>query len=95
MQDGFNDPEKRRKAIRALLFLTPVAFAFGYGFVYLTEFRPTPRVALIVGSASAGLCLFFAASLAAFGREWMSALKVAAVLLGAIAFLVEACSSRG
>lgn len=95
MQDGFNDPEKRRKAIGALVCLTPVAFALGYGFVYLTQFRPTPRLALIAGTSSAGLCLLFAGVLAAFGREWMSALRVVAVIIGVVTFLVEACASKG
>jgi uncharacterized membrane protein YpjA len=92
MADGFDDPERRRKAIRTLLWLTPVMFAFGYAFVYLTEFRPTPRVATIAGASSAGLSLFFAASLAAFGRDWLSALRVVGIGLGLITLLLNACS---
>ncbi|MBY0364501.1 MAG: hypothetical protein K2X45_21550 [Phreatobacter sp.] len=92
MNDGFNEPERRRRAVTALLWLTPVLFGFGYGFVYLTEFRPTPQTALIAGLASAGLALAFAALLAAFGPAWMSALRVVAIGVALITLLLNACT---
>lgn len=93
MEQGFDDPERRRKATKALLYLTPVMFAFGYGFVYLTEYRPTHRVAMICGTGAAGMSLLFAASLAAFGRDWMVALRVVAIGLAAVTLLLNACSA--
>jgi Sec-independent protein secretion pathway component TatC len=95
MADGFNDPEKRRKVVKALLIAAPAMFAFGYLFTYWTSFRPTTNQLLIVGSASSGLTLGAAAVIAIFGGESPAAFRVIAVVVGAITALVTACSSRG
>lgn len=86
MESSFKDPERRRRAIRAVIWFAPVLFAYRYGYVYLTEAQPTPRLALVSGSLAAGLCLLFAASLAVYGRQWMLALRI--VSLGLCALLL-------
>ena len=95
MDNSFDDPERRRKAIRMTLYLTPVMFVFGYAMVFLTEFRPTHRTAMIVGTACAGLSLSIAAMVAAFGRDWMAAARVVAIGLAAVTVLLNACSGSG
>jgi len=95
MADGFNDPERRRKAVVALLIATPAMFVFGYLFTYWTSFRPTQNQLLIVGSASSGLTLGAAAVIAIFGAEAPAAFRVIAIVVGVITALVTACSTRG
>lgn len=92
MVEGLDDPEKRRKVVRTLLWLTPAMFVFGYAMVYLTEFQPTARVAMIVGSASALLSLGAAVVIAMFEERSARAFQVIAIVLGLISFLATACS---
>jgi hypothetical protein len=78
-----DDPEKKPRIVRALLWMTPVTFALCYGLAWV-QGAETKHI-LLIAFAGSGLCLAAAFVIHVMGsKSWMAlvALKVAIVLVG-------------
>lgn len=85
MADGLKDPEKRRRAIKALLIATGPLFVFSY--VLAVAQRAASHHALFIAALAAAMSLGTAAIIAIFGPKSPAAFTVVAGIIGLLSFL--------
>ena len=78
-----DDPVKRGRVVRQLVFLSPLLFAFSYWLAWIQDAEP--RHCLIIAGVALAMCLGAALAIRLMGsKSWMAlvAVKIALLLVG-------------